>query len=362
MVKKIAFVMSSISIGGGETVVCTLLKNLNKEKYTVKLFVTTNEVDNTLTQELRNANIDVQFVHIKHDYNYIRTFEILSWLNKQLKSYKPDVINVHLDTLYSWMWALVKKKRIVFTVHSEAGRICNFVSKKLFHLLNRKKLIRVIGVSDFASQSFKNVFGADEIQTIYNPVDIAHFDLDISNEREEIVFTNVARFFPVKNHKLLIDAFEKLYRTNQNVRLELVGDGQEYENIKDYVSEKKLNDGVKFWGYKADVAEILNHSDVFVLSSLSEAFPISVIEALAAGLPVVATNVGGLPELVQDNGILVESENVDAFYQAMEKLAQDKEMRKKMGACSKEMSKNFSIDRILQQYEKVYDEESQKEN
>lgn len=357
MATKIAFILSNMDEDGGQTVVCTLLKNINRSKYMVKLFVLSKEVDNKLTRQLRAVDVDIQFVNVKHDYNYIRIIEIMSWLNRVLKNYKPDVINVHLDTLYSWIWALINRKRIIFTVHSEASRISDYVSQKLFYCLKKNKLIRVIGVSDFASKSFENVFGADNVQTIYNPVDIAHFDTERSIEQNEIRFINVARFYPVKNHKLLIEAFDKLHVSGSDARLILVGDGQEFENIKDYVAEKKLNDYVDFLGYQSDVSNLLRDSDVFVISSLSEAFPVSVIEALAVGLPIIATRVGGLPELVQKNGILVESGDSNALYQAMKQLEQDSQMRQEMARYSKEMSKNFSIEKILQQYEQVYDEE-----
>ncbi len=357
---RVAFVLSNLDTDGGQTVVCTLLKHLNREKYLPKLFVLSPKVDNKLVTQLYRCNIEVCFMNIKYDIKYIRTAKIINWFDYEIKKFHPNVINVHLDTLYSWIWALWRKQKIIFTVHSEAYRISNKLSLHLFKKLDNKGLIRVIGVSEFASESFKKVFGAKEVITIYNPVNIEHYAAERLEEHKDVRFVNVARFYPVKNHKLLIDAFDKLRESKENIMLYLVGDGQEYDNINKYVAQKNLTHFVKFYGYIEDVADILRQSDVFVISSLSEAFPVSVIEALAAGLPIVATRVGGLPELVQENGILVESGDADALCQAMKTLAQNKKQRQEMGAYSKEMSKKFSTDIIVQLYEKIYDEELEK--
>lgn len=355
---RIAFVLSNLDEDGGQTVVCTLLKNLSKDKYTVKLFVLSSVVENKLTKELAENNIYVDFLWKKATLESIRGISLLLELNKAVKEFQPDVVHVHLDILHSWIWALWKKKRIIFTMHSEADRIRNKYPKWLYRRLQSKNLIRVIGVSNSASERFQTEFGADKVETIYNPIELKHFEQAVSKDNKIVKFINVARFHPVKNHKLLIDAFEKLCASGSNSILELVGDGQEYEDIKKYVLEKKLGEKVKFLGQIEDVAPKLAGADVFVLSSVSEAFPVSVIEAMAVGLPIIATNVGGLPELVKENGILVESNNVEAMCSAMLDLEQNQEKRKQMGECSKTMAEKFDISKIVKQYEKVYDEEA----
>lgn len=357
---RVAFILSNLAEDGGQTVVCTLLKNLDKNKYLSKLFILSPEVDNKLCRHLRAAEVDFEFLNLKFDYKVIRSIDIFYRLNRGMNRFRPDVVNVHLDTLYSWIWAWVKRRRIIFTVHSEASRISNMFSLQLFKRLNRKNLIKVIGVSKFASLRFEEVFGANDVMTIYNPVDIECYDNYSKPQHENIRLINVARFYPVKNHRLLIDAFSLVCKEITNVQLYLVGDGQEYENIKKYVREKRVENKVIFTGYREDVAELLVQSDIFVMSSLSEAFPISVIEALAAGLPVVATKVGGLPELVSDNGILVETNNASQLCAAMLRLIRDERKRKQMGRISLKKSALFSISNVLSQYGRLYDEEAER--
>lgn len=351
---KVAYVLPNLNGDGGQTVVCTLIRNLDKTKYLPKLFVLSSKVDNKLLRKLKAADIEVKFLNLRYDYQYIRMFEIIYNLDRSMKLFQPDVINVHLDILYSWIWAFIRNKRIIFTVHSEASRISSRFTLKLFSLLNRKKLIRVTSVSAFAAESFKDVFGTENIDIIYNPVEIHIYNSFPKVRHEGINFINVARFYPVKNHTLLIDAFALVCQKTADAKLYLVGNGPEYEKLKRYVLQNKLETRVIFTGYCEDVASLLTQSDVFVLSSLSEAFPVSVIEALAAGLPVIATNVGGLPELVNDNGILVASNNVNSLCDAMLLLAADSRLRNEMGKISQEKSKIFDVSNIVKQYEDLY--------
>lgn len=355
---KIAFVLSNLDEDGGQTVVCTLLKNLKRDNYTVKLFVLSAIQENKLTRELKENQIGVEFLWTQSMIQSLRGLHAIRNLDRAIKKFQPDVIHVHLDILYSWIWALWRKRRIIYTMHSEANRIKEKYPIRLYRRLQKKGLIRVIGVSSSAARRFQEVFNATNIETIYNPVEIEKFGKKYNREGNKIRFVNVARFNPVKNHKLLVDAYERLCLSGSTSVLELVGSGQEYENIKRYVSEKGLHKRVKFWGQIEDVAQRLEEADVFVLSSLSEALPVSVIEAMAAGLPIIATNVGGLPELVKDNGILVENNDIDALFRAMQELEQNQDKRQRMSIYSKKYAKMFEVQKIIEQYKKVYDEEA----
>ena len=356
---RVALILSNLDEDGAQTVVCTLLRNLDRSKYFPQLYVLSSEVENKLSKQLREANIKFQFLQKERCYKTIRTIDIIYCLNKEISLFQPDVIHVHLDTLYSWIWSLVRRKRIIFTVHSEANRICNKFSLKLYRKLEHKNLIRVTGVSDFASHRFEEVFRARNVKTIYNPVDIKYFGKNIKlKEHEGVRFINIARFSPVKNHKLLIDAFEIVCRERNDVQLFLVGDGQEYENIKRYVIEKNIERNVIFTGYRDDVLELLAQADIFVICSLSETLGVSAIEAMATGLPVIVTRVGGLPELVNDNGILVDTNNISQLADAMLLLAKEDEKRKQMGEKSLKKVETFDISDIILQYEHLYDEEA----
>ena len=140
----------------------------------------------------------------------------------------------------------------------------------------------------------------------------------------------------------------------KNIKLILVGDGEEYERIKKMVDLMNLSSTIEFYGKVNDVAPLLGKADVFVLSSSSEAFPVSVIEAIASGLPIVSTNVGGVSELVGDNGILVEPGNMQQLVSAMKELIDNDSERIRMGRLSQKYSEQFDVHKIIAQYEEIY--------
>lgn len=118
----------------------------------------------------------------------------------------------------------------------------------------------------------------------------------------------VARFDNQKNQKLLVDAFHLFPDLQKNFELKFIGDGQNYEEIKDYTNKLSLDNNIKFLGFRNNVGAYLRQSDAFILSTHYEGLPISIIEAMSYGLPIVATRVGGIPEMVTaDNGFLFEN-------------------------------------------------------
>jgi glycosyltransferase involved in cell wall biosynthesis len=146
---------------------------------------------------------------------------------------------------------------------------------------------------------------------------------------------SVARFEAPKAHRTLIEALARL-RTSP-WELHLVGDGPREPEIRGLVRSLCLEDRVRFHGYLADPAPLLARSQLFVLSSRSEALPRSILEALRAGLPVVASRVGGVPEAVDDgvSGLLVPPSDAAALAGALERLAGDAALRQSMGASAR---------------------------
>ncbi len=158
----------------------------------------------------------------------------------------------------------------------------------------------------------------------------------------------VARLEKIKGHKYLIDALAQLKAQSIDFRCSLVGDGELRQNIQEQINQLKLSDTVTILGFKThdQVVKLLSQADVFVLSSLSEGIPVAAMEAMAASLPVVATAVSGVPELVGDNktGILVPSQNSAELAGALLKLYNNPNLGIKMGiAGSAKVTTEFSI-------------------
>ncbi|MCK4356192.1 glycosyltransferase [Candidatus Bipolaricaulota bacterium] len=171
----------------------------------------------------------------------------------------------------------------------------------------------------------------------------------------EPVLIFLGRLAPQKDLLTLLKAFERI----PVGRLVLVGEGPSRSQVEQSVERTGLNDRVTMLGARTDIPELLAASDLFVLPSRWEGLPLTIIEAMMAGLPVVASHVGGVAELVEDGvtGFLVPSEAPAALAEALRKLLEDSELRKRMGKAGREKAlQDFTLDRMLAETKKEYDE------
>lgn len=350
--KKIAIVITTMNIGGAQKVVIDVLRQLLKTEHTVRLFVHDDKKENQFTQELDAMGADVTYIH-RDDH--------VSWssyrgLSSALNAYCPDVVHIHLDLIYAPLWSLIHKKRTVFTIHSQPYRLFNKKGiRALFKMLLKQKHFTLTGVSQQISKEAAEILKVDAacVKTIHNPVRTIEF---IPRENgKKVTFVNVARFFPIKNHVLLLRSFKRVCEACENAELKLAGDGQMLEKCRALVDELGLSQNVTFLGNVNDVYALLSAADAFVLSSDSEAMPISVLEAMACSLPVVATRVGGVPELVgEDNGILVSPKDESSLADAMVRVATDTDFRYRCGKASFDRAANFSVEKISNEYLALY--------
>lgn len=172
---------------------------------------------------------------------------------------------------------------------------------------------------------------------------------------DSLIIGTVGSLSWIKNQELLISCFAKIDRKDKF--LILVGDGPVRQKLMKYASSLGIGDRVYFTGWREDIADMLNMFDIFVLPSLSEGLPMSLLEAMSMSLPCIATRVGGVPEIIKDNtlGRIVDLNNKEELLDAIKDITSDIENARKIGALSREyVLKNFSvysyIDNILNLY------------
>jgi len=223
-----------------------------------------------------------------------------------------------------------------------------------------------------AAIDFLTAHGYDrrEFWLIHNGIDIASFYMRFEAEKEEIkreydlpldklIITCIANLQLQKGHKYLIRALRELKNKALDFLTLLVGDGPLRGELEKLVRGLGLEEQVHFLGSRdrEEIPKILAITDIFVLPSLWEGLPTAVIEAMAAGCPVVATAVGGTPEVVMDRetGFLINSRDPEALAQKIALLLKDSQLRQKMGeAGMRRIEEHFTLEKMVQNYEALY--------
>lgn len=208
----------------------------------------------------------------------------------------------------------------------------------------------------------------EKIQVIYNGIDldrfgesVSHHDATLSAIRKHSVLVAVAAnmYSPVKGHATLIAAAKRVCDDFPQVRFVLIGDGVERPRLEELVKRAELQEHFLFLGSRKNVPELLASCNLFVLPSESEGLPNVVLEAMAAGLPVIATAVGGVPELIQDGvtGLLVPSREPKELSASILRLLRDEELCGRLGRAGRErVVRDFTFDRLINVLKRLYTE------
>ena len=286
--------------------------------------------------------------------------KIIPKLRKILTDLKPDVIHTHLNSLKYVMWSSrgLKSVKRIHTIHTlankDGGRFDKFYNKLMF----RTGKVVPVALSKEVQASIIELYKIPEesVPVIFNGTDLSKCIV-----KQDYVVTgdfkilHIGRFLNVKNHSMLIKAFKRFNDSYPNSSLSLIGDGETKSEAEALVAELGLTDKVNFLGLQASVYSFLNEADLFTLPSHYEGVPLTLTEAMGTGLPIVATAVGGIVDMLEDgeNAMLIEvDENqlVDAF----ERMYNDADFREKCGKSALEASVMFSHKNTAASYLKVY--------
>jgi len=252
----------------------------------------------------------------------------------------------------------------VHTVHNLAEHETDTLGRAVQWFAFRRAVLPV-AISREVAASVKRVYGVECKAMVPNCIPVENYRRSLTDrarwrekerfDRDAILFTCVGRLESQKNPLLLVQAFAAL--NNPRIHLIMLGEGSLREQLAAYIREHGLERRVHLLGKRNEVPECLAASDVFVLSSNWEGNPLAVMEAMAAGLPVVGTAVGGVPELVESGrqGILVPPGDCAAFTDAMRTLLNDPEKRTAMAnAAQAHATAAFNVERMAQGYESIY--------
>lgn len=257
---------------------------------------------------------------------------------------------------------------IVCTVHGK-----NYYPDRLYRRIATRWAAKNAGafvsVSHDLSRFLTDRIGipAARIHTIHNGADLARFATPekrraqtrkaLGIPADRFVCITVAALFEVKAHKVLIDAAARLSAKAPHITFLLVGEGPLEAQLKTQAGQLNVDDTVRFAGFRRDIPDLLSAADLFVLPSYSEGLPVSVIEAAAAGLPVVASRVGGLSEIVEEDvtGNLVPAGDADALARAILGMAEAPSRARRMAnAGQRAVRERFGMEQMIGAYTRLY--------
>ena len=354
--KKVMVVVPALGSGGGERLAVSLIAKMNPQVIKTKLVVLypyENTDNATFTKE---HAIDTVYLNKHRGVD----FSIVRKLKKEIDEFKPDVIQTHLYVVAYVFFAAPLKTKKYHTVHNVAEkeafgcrRIINRIAFKFGNFIP-------VAISPYCAKTIEKLYGipSERIPCIMNGVDTSKYTI-APIQHEKIVFINVGRLQLQKNHALLIKAFARVVKVVEKeiaVKLIIIGEGELRSEIERLIAQYGIEHYVSMPGQCNDVQRRLNAADVFVQSSDYEGLPISGLEAMACGLPLVSTKAGGTVDIIKnnENGFLVDIGDADELAQKMIFLARNKEIRKKMGNKSRKIVEMFDIDKCAQKYQNLY--------
>jgi glycosyltransferase involved in cell wall biosynthesis len=263
--------------------------------------------------------------------------------------------------------ARVPGGRLVFTEHGRLSDGPPSLKRRLVNPVLGRAGAAMFAVSSALRDSMRaEGYPADRITVVPNGIDAgprpAPSDRAAARRRlglspDHLVVGTIARLNPVKDLGTLIRAFADFRRIAENATLVIIGDGEERAQLESAVRDAALADDVLFLGERDDARALLPAFDVFANSSISEGVSLTILEAMAAELPVVATRVGGTPEVIEDGltGLLVPARNPQALARALAHLSRGVDARRTLGARARTaVEQRFTIDRMVEHYAQVY--------
>lgn len=359
---KIVYVITGLALGGAEKVVVDLADEMVLKGHEVKLLYLQGEV--MVKPKLNN----IEIVNLGL-YSYNKVYSAFKIYHKILDSFKPDIVHAHMfhAIIFTRFVRLLKKLykyKLVCTAHS-----CSFGGRKrkILYRLTHSLSDKMTNVSQEACDNFilNRVVPRKDIITMYNGIDLLKFNkrdvLSISHNgncffKDKITLLCVGRFNVAKDYPNLIYALAILKSKGIDFRMLIAGDGEMRNDIEELIMINNLSDNVFLLGNRQDVADLINFSDVYILSSQYEGLPTVLLEAMACESLIVTTDCGGVSEIIGDTGILVPSKNALALANGIEKALtlSDKDKIENNHKARKRIEDIFSLDVSVEKWLKLY--------
>lgn len=370
--KRILLYTDTPLAGGAEIQMFLLTKFLDKDKFTPIIALSNNEPLDKLVENFDKEGIKVIRINAKSKHNPVHYLS----LKRIIAEEKIDILHLNLWNPASCRYGFLAGKStnipMIVTEH-DPFELTGF--KNAFKKYGLKNVSKIVTVSLENQKLLKKLFPEhkEKIEVIQNGIDIDWWQSQtlrfteqqrheikteiFSTNEDTLIIISVAELHERKGLKYLIKAISEVKEKYPNIKLVIIGEGPDRKNLENLIEDLKLEDHVTLLGRRKEIPKLLKSSNIFVLPSRREAFGLVNLEAMITPLPVIASKVGGIPEIVKDDetGILVTPENEKELAQALRTLIADSSLREKMaGNGFLRVKENFSAQKMAKEYEKLY--------
>lgn len=332
--------------------VLDLIANL-KNNYIIKLFIIKKNYNTIYDRLAKQYEIDVVYLNHKIKvFSFLVAFKLIF----KMKRFKPDIIHSHLKaSIYIYFYTLFSINiKWIHTVHTKFNIEFNFFRRYLFKRLSKQRKVKFVAVSNSVKETINSLYENIDVRVINNGVDLEKFKPGIK-ENDIIRLVCVGRLELVKNQAFLLKEIKTAFDYLPVFKLFLIGDGSKKELLKKMIIKLGLDEYVEIIEHTNKVEEYLQMCDIFILPSLYEGHPISVIEAMATSLLVITSKASN--EIVIDgyNGFIIEL-NENELAQILVEVVNNLEVYNDLRINAYFSAKQYSITKMCENYNKLYKE------
>jgi glycosyltransferase involved in cell wall biosynthesis len=352
---KVLQIIPMFKLAGAETMcenLCKALRNQGCDVVAVSLYTEHTPI----TDRLENAGIKVVYLGKKKGFDFSTFVKLYQLMKKE----RPEVVHTHI---YAARYALpvaafcgIPKK--IHTVHNiaqqEQAKAGKIVNKFMFKHCG----VVPVALSEEVKKTVEEVYElpAEQIPVIFNGVDLSNCKVkEDYTKKDEFKIVHIGRFMDVKNHAMILKTFAMFSKRHMDAKLQLIGEGELRKDMVHLAQELGVENSVEFVGLQSNVYPWLHNADIFILPSKFEGMPMTLLEAMGTGLPIIASAVGGVPDMLTDgeSAMLIKPES-EQLLASLEMLYHDESIRRVLGQKALQRSFAFSSETMAQRYIEIY--------
>jgi len=364
---NIAFITSTLVVGGAERQWYELIKGVDKEKFNIIVICLYGL--GSMGKEIADIGIKTHFNILRNRFDFFSIFHLIRILKKE-KIDTVFLIRQPLSVFYGVIAARIARvRKIIMAIHDTGvleRKTKIFLTNKIFtRFINT---VVAIGTNQRAYLIKRERIPEQKIVTIFNGVDIQKYKLDIDRETKKRqlgipldhkVVGIISRLHPCKRHDVFLKSVQLVLKKHPKTIFLVVGEGRERPRVEEMINTLGIGQNVRLLGLRKDIPEINKVLDVSVLSSdpVVETLPMVIIESMASSVPVVTTNVGSISDLIKDkeNGFLVSHGSPDKLAKAISDVLENARLAEKMGKRGHEIAaEKFSYEKMVEEYEGLF--------